>query len=161
MGEGADRMPDGLYDADILLWSEAQADLLRRMEAGERVNAAIDWPNLIEEVEALGRSELNACSNLIRQALIHLLKLHAWPRSRSAGHWRTEILTFLAEAEQHFTPSMRQRIEVAALFKKAVAALRYETDDSGEPRKLPDTCPFTLDQLLADDVSPLWADRDG
>ncbi len=49
-------MSDDLYDADILLWSPAQADLLRRMEAGERVNAAVDWPNLIEEVEALGRS---------------------------------------------------------------------------------------------------------
>ena len=47
-------MPDGLYERDFVLWSEAQADLLRRLAAGERVNAAVDWPNLIEEVEDLG-----------------------------------------------------------------------------------------------------------
>ncbi len=47
-------MPDGLYERDFLLWSEAQADLLRRLAAGELVNAAVDWPNLIDEVWDLG-----------------------------------------------------------------------------------------------------------
>ena len=48
-----------LYDTDILLWSERQADLLRRHAAGERVNdASIDWPNIVEEIEDVGRSEL-------------------------------------------------------------------------------------------------------
>ncbi len=36
-------MPDGLYDSDTLIWSETQADLLRRLAAGERVDADIDW----------------------------------------------------------------------------------------------------------------------
>ncbi len=85
-------MPDGLYDADILIWAQTQADLLRRLAAGERVNAAIDWPNLIDEVEDVGRSELSACNNLLRQALIHLLKLEAWPSSQSAAHWRAEVV---------------------------------------------------------------------
>jgi len=31
------------YDTDIVRWSEHQADLLRRMGAGKRVNAPIDW----------------------------------------------------------------------------------------------------------------------
>ena len=31
-----------LYEADILLWSEQQAALLRRLAAGERVNEQID-----------------------------------------------------------------------------------------------------------------------
>ncbi|WP_428487199.1 DUF29 family protein [Rhodopila sp.] len=45
-----------LYDEDILLWSERQRDLLRRVAAGEPVNEAPDWPNIIEEVESVGRS---------------------------------------------------------------------------------------------------------
>ena len=46
------------YDTDILTWSERQADLLRRVGAGEAVNARIDWDNVAEEIESLGRSEV-------------------------------------------------------------------------------------------------------
>ena len=50
-----------LYETDILLWSERQAELLRRHAAGERINdAAIDWPNIAEEIEDVGRSERNS-----------------------------------------------------------------------------------------------------
>lgn len=45
------------YDTDVLLWSERQAALLRRMGAGERVNDQVDWPNVAEEIESLGRSD--------------------------------------------------------------------------------------------------------
>ena len=46
------------YDTDILIWSERQATLLRRRAAGELVNDAdIDWPNVAEEIESVGRSE--------------------------------------------------------------------------------------------------------
>ena len=42
---------------DILLWSERQAELLRRRAAGELVNdAELDWPNIAEEIEDVGRS---------------------------------------------------------------------------------------------------------
>ena len=47
-----------LYDADILQWSEHQAALLRRRAAGELVNEAdLDWPNIAEEIESLGKSQ--------------------------------------------------------------------------------------------------------
>src|SRR3712207_2252373 len=62
-----------LYDADILLWSEQQADLLRRLSRGERVNDAVDWANLIEEVGDVGRSEFNSVVGLLRVGLTHLL----------------------------------------------------------------------------------------
>jgi hypothetical protein len=45
------------YDTDVLLWSEHQASLLRRRAAGELVNdAELDWPNIAEEIESLGKS---------------------------------------------------------------------------------------------------------
>ena len=46
-------MPDGLYERDVLAWSERQSALLRRLAAGERLNKTIDWPNIIEEMEDL------------------------------------------------------------------------------------------------------------
>ena len=142
-------MPDGLYERDALAWADHQAGLLRRLAAGERVNDAVDWPHVIEEVQDVGLSELRACQSLLRQALIHLLKLHAWPGSKAAAHWRDEAGVFLADAEDRFTPSMRQRISVDALYAKALHLARAATDDAGEPRPLPEACPLTVDELLA------------
>ncbi len=65
-------MGDDLYDHDALVWSERQANLLRRLADGERVNDAIDWPHVIEEIEDVGRSQLSSCENLLRLALLHL-----------------------------------------------------------------------------------------
>ncbi len=48
-------MPDGLHERDALAWAEQQATLLRRLAAGERINDAVDWPWVIEEVEGVGR----------------------------------------------------------------------------------------------------------
>ena len=74
-------MPDGLYERDALAWAERQAGLLRRLAAGECVSGEIDWPNVIEEVQDVGRSELRSCRISLRHAMTHLLKLHAWPGS--------------------------------------------------------------------------------
>jgi len=55
-----------LYEDDVLLWSEQQADLLRRHAATARSNDAIDWPNIIEEIESVGNEQRFAVeSNLV------------------------------------------------------------------------------------------------
>ncbi len=145
-------MPDGLYERDALAWSERQADLLRRLAAGERLNEAVDWPNVIEEVQDVGRSALRSCRSLLRHALAHLLKLHAWPRSRAVAHWREETANFLNDAEDCFTPSMRQHIDLADLYRRSLKQVRAVADDTGEPRPLPEACPFVLDDLLDADA---------
>jgi hypothetical protein len=152
-------MPDSLYERDALAWSERQADLLRRIAAGERLNEDVDWPNVIEEVQDVGLSELRACNSLVRQAMLHLLKLHAWPGSRAASHWHDEIGAFLADAGDRFTSSMRQRISLLDQYAKALHLARTATDDTGGPRPLPEACPFTLDDLLAErpDITALLA----
>ena len=154
-------MPDRLYEHDTLAWAERQATLLRRLAAGERVNDAVDWPNMIEEVQDVGLSELRACRSLLRQALVHLLKLHAWPDSSAAAYWRDKAGGFLDDAGQHFTPSMRQRVGLDGLYARALRRAREATDDTGAPRPLPDACPFGLDELLAGDLAGLAAKLDG
>ena len=150
-------MPDDLYNRDILIWSEQQADLLRRLAAGERMNEAVDWPNLIEEVQDVGLSRLNAVESFLRQAMIHLLKVYAFPHSLSSRKWGAEAANFLLEAQQRFSPSMRQRIPVERVYADAVKLLRTEYRDRLAP--VPMTCPYTLDDLLADsrDVDALVA----
>ena len=45
------------------------------MAAGERLNEAVHWDNVIDEVLDLERSELHGCESQLEQALRHLLKL--------------------------------------------------------------------------------------
>src|SRR4030081_1511628 len=100
-------MPDDLYDHDALAWSERQAALLRRVARGERVND-VDWDHVVEEIEDVGLSELNAVHSYLDQILVHLLKLHGWPELDSEQHWRAEIVAFQTRLERRFAPSMRQ-----------------------------------------------------
>jgi len=136
------------YDIDILAWSERQADLLRRVGAGEAVNTLVDWENVAEEVDSVGRSQLAQVKSLLVQALAHMLKAEAWPLSGEVPHWQAEARGFRGDAADIFTPSMRQRIEMAELY---VRALRRMPDriDGQEQLPVPDVCPVTLDELLS------------
>ncbi len=138
-----------LYDEDILRWSERQSALLRRVAAGEPVNEQPDWPNIIEEVESVGRSDLRAVESLLLQALLHMLKVEAWPNAPAVAGWRAEIRLFRAQARRAFSPSMRQRLDVPGLYADALRGMP-ETIDSQPPLPVPQECPVTLDALLGD-----------
>jgi hypothetical protein len=149
-------MPDDLHDRDILAWSERQAALLRRVARGERVND-VDWDHVVEEIEDVGRSQLNDVHSFLRQMLVHLLKLRGWPDLDSEQHWRAEIVAFQSNAADRFAPSMRQRIDLANIYDRALRQIAL-TRSGGEPgRKPPATCAVTLDQLLTAQVEDLQA----
>nr|WP_294504900.1 DUF29 domain-containing protein [uncultured Rhodopila sp.] len=138
-----------LYEADILLWSERQRDLLRRIAAGEAVNEAPDWPNIIEEIESVGNEQLHAVESLLRQALVHMLKAQAWPQTPYVPHWLSEARGFRAGAADRFVPSMRQRIDLARIYRQALRIMP-DTVDGQPPLPVPPVCPATLDELLAE-----------
>ena len=152
-------MPDDLYDRDVLAWSAHQADLLRRLARGERVND-VDWAHVVEEIEDVGLSQLNAVRRHLRLMLVHLLKVHGWPASSSLTHWRGEIVSFQKDAAQRFAPSMRQRIDLAQLYSDALDQLDGVDYDDVAPRPWPLTCPFKLDALLTERRATLEAQLD-
>jgi len=139
-----------LYDADILEWSERQAALLRRVAAGERVNSAdLDWPDIIEEIESVGREQLHAVESLLTQAMLHMLKAEAWPLSSYVPGWQAEARLFRSQARRRFAPSMRQRLDVPGLYADALRAMP-DTIDGQPPLPVLAVCPVTLDELLSD-----------
>jgi hypothetical protein len=147
-------MSDGLYERDVLAWSQHQADLLRRVGRGERVND-VDWIQVAEEIEDVGLSELHSVESFLNLMMVHLLKIQAWPDSSATDHWEAEIAAFQRNAKRRFTPSMRQRIDLQALYGDALYQLRAGDRRSKEPRPWVDVNTFTLDQLLNDDVDDL------
>lgn len=136
-----------LYDADVLEWSEHQARLLRSVAEGKPGNEPPDWANIIEEVESVGRSQLSAVKSLLVQALVHHLKAEAWPLVPYVPHWQAEARGFRGDAAEAFTPSMRQRIDMAELYRRALSRLP-DTIDGLPPLPVPPVCPVTLDELL-------------
>lgn len=147
-------MSDDLYDRDVLAWSEHQADLLRRLARGQRVND-LDWEHVVEEIEDVGLSELHAVQSYLHQMLVHLLRLHGWPDSPSTRHWRQELVAFQKDAARRFAPSMRQRIDLARQYQDATEQLEGADYDGAAPLAWPAACPFTLNQLLRNRRSEL------
>ncbi|HEX5328104.1 MAG TPA: DUF29 domain-containing protein [Acetobacteraceae bacterium] len=139
------------YETDVLAWSERQAALLRRLAAGERVNDRdLDWPNIAEEIQDAGLSSLRAFRSLLIQVLAHEMKAAAWPASVHAARWRHDAGNFRLDAREVFTPSMRQKIDLAAIYRRALRELPPEIDGC-KPLPLPAVCPATLDELIAGD----------
>ena len=139
-----------LYDTDVLEWSRHQAELLRRLAAGERLNERPDWANIIEEVESVGRSELGSVETLWTLAFLHDQKAEAWPESRDEEHWRAEARLFRRQARRKYTPSMRSKIDLPGLYADALAGLP-RTMYGQEPRPVPPTCPLSIDDLLREE----------
>jgi hypothetical protein len=144
------------YDTDILTWSEHQAELLRRRTAGELVNEAeLDWPNISEEIEALGKTVARELANRISTILIHLMKLQASPAIEPRIGWletirqqRNEIADLLTDA-----PSLRQKVPAMIGEKRPVARKRVRAAlaDCNEHACVDlDNLSFTEDQVLGD-----------
>jgi Domain of unknown function DUF29 len=149
-------MPDDLYERDILAWSERQVDLLRRVANGERIND-VDWPNVIEEIADVGGSALASVQSFLRQAMIHLIKIHQSGDDLTRSHWRVELDNFLVDAAGRFAPSMRQRIDVQAIWSRARRTMMRSFPADARIRALPENSPWSLDELLADDHEALIA----
>jgi hypothetical protein len=143
-----------LYDTDIARWSERQAELLRRMGKGERVNDQVDWENVAEEIEDMGNNVVRSVASHLVQALLHDLKAEAWPLSREVPLWRAEARIQRDEARADYVPSMARRDELKMdrLYRRALRGMP-DTIDEVPPLPVPAICPVTLDELLRDEAA--------
>jgi len=134
-----------LYDTDFYAWTQQQAEKLREVRDNR-----LDAENLAEEVADLGKSELRAVTGHLDQLLIHLLKAAYSPAEVPKHGWLNEADLHHREMLKAFSPSMRQKIDLASSWRTAVRQTNRELAAYGEAQLPPDTpCPFTLDDLLS------------
>lgn len=126
---------DADYDADLYLWTQQQAARLRQA-AQEHVNAPIDWENVAEEIESLGKSDKRAVESLVQHILVHLLKLAASPASEPREGWRKEIRAARKSLERVLrdSPSLRARLQefVAGEWSQAVDEVAIDLEQFRE-----------------------------
>jgi hypothetical protein len=146
---------DTLYDDDILLWSEQQAAAIRKLGVtGRNLPNELDIKNVAEEIESVGRSELAAVKSYLRLIFLHLIKLLLETESHAASHWRGEIIGFHSEMMARYAPSMRQRIDIEAIWRSAreQSLLAFEGAGQQHVAELPAKCPVSIDDLLAERI---------
>ena len=149
---------DDLYEADFYAWSKEQAKALRCLQA-TRPNIEIDWRHLIEEVRDLGKSERNTVRSHLRIIIEHLLKLRHSPAVDPRTGWRSTIARARSSLADSLSPSLLRdaRQQLPQLYHQTRGVTAMALAEHGEQiaaDALPETCPWTLDQLVAPDWWP-------
>jgi hypothetical protein len=135
-----------LYDEDFYAWTQEQAELLRHITpAGNPLDAEL----IAEEIEDLGRSELNAAQSLCEHIIEHLLKLEYSDLDEPANDWRYAITEWRVQLEKRLTRTISAKLEIDARYRSALRLLRrLERDVPGLLARVPSECPYSLDQIL-------------
>ena len=137
-------MNSSLYELDYVLWLESTVDCL---QSGDW--EGIDRLNLIEELEALGRSERRAVASLLKQILIHLLlyQYGVTEQERNRKHWAAELVNFRDQLQRYVVSQTLRNYaqsELTVVYKVARLFVERKTGLDG----LPLACPYSLVQIL-------------
>jgi hypothetical protein len=149
--------PAQLYEKDFVRWTEQQAAALREA-AGSATNLPLDWENLAEEIDSLGRSLRHELRSRIVVIIEHLLKLECSPATEPRRGWmetigreRLEIELLLEE-----NPSLKGEIpalvptEMGRAARYAIQALRRHGEAAPPVVAKLGTARYTEEQLLGD-----------
>ena len=112
-----------LYEQDFFRWSEQQAQALRAA-ASTRINPPLDWENLAEEIESLGRSQRSELGSRVLVIIEHLMKLQASPARLPRRGWEATVLRERANIRRLLKDSPSLRRAVAELIADAVPEAR-------------------------------------
>jgi hypothetical protein len=113
--------------------------------------------HLVEEILSLGISQKHALGSHLKNLVMHLLKWHYQPRGRQTGHsWQASIVNARDEIAAILDDSPSLRREVPGLLARRYPATRLLAHaETGLPlTRFPDTCPWTVAQILAEDFWP-------
>ena len=139
-----------LYETDFFAWTQEQAKLLKHREWSQ-----LDLPNLIEEIESLGKQQRAELRNRLSILIGHLLKWEYQVSKRSRS-WvnticiqRIDILELLKE-----NPSLKPYLQ-EALQTAYVKGMLLASTETNLPRKtFPENCPYGLEDIFSDHFYP-------
>lgn len=147
-----------LYDRDYPLWVEKNLELLK-----EGAYKLVDWENLLEEIEDMGRRHLETCISHLAVILEYMYK---WDNFRElaggekAGKsWIRSIRNGRREIELLFDyyPSLKSKLplELGKAWKMVVKNLQIWLEDSGykpEDFNISNISPYTYQDAVGRDL---------
>ena len=125
----------------------------------ERRVEDIDWQNVAEEIEDLGKSERRAVDGQLARLLEHLLKLRnvrGTAREYNGKGWRLSVSSARLSINKLLRESPSLRPALTELLADAYPADRIEAlhQPTFSKDDLPRECPWTVEQVLNDDFLP-------
>src|SRR5690242_1272461 len=102
------------YDTDFHTWTEQQAAALREGRLSD-----LDRDHLAEEIEELGRREVDALESALLRVVEHLLKLRYSPKTDPRARW-IESVAEHRDRYHHLAarnPGLVNRIDRDAVYK--------------------------------------------
>lgn len=133
-----------LYETDFYAWTQEQAKLLRKCQWSQ-----LDLPNLIEEIESLGKQERQELRNRLSILLGHLLKWQYQPQQRSRS-WLSTIRVQRRDTQRLIqdNPSLKPYLQEA--FQEAYQNGRdLAVGETDLPLKtFPPNCLYALEEIL-------------
>ena len=139
-----------LYDRDFYAWANEQAGLLRD---GKLTQADIE--HIAEEIESMGKSEKRELVSRLTILLLHLLKWQFQAPKRSKS-WQNSVEVQRISLESHLrdNPSLKSVLDGAISEAYRVARLEAENETGIDKNTFPVTCPWSFDQMMAEDFWP-------
>lgn len=139
-----------LYEQDYYLWLEETANLLRKNQLTD-----LDIPNLIEEIEAMGKSEKRSLYSNLKILLMHLLKYRYQPEKRS-NSWRYTIEEHRQRITEAFEDSPSLQKYALEVFDKCYQdAKKLASKETGlSIDAFPNNSPINLEKALQSDYLP-------
>ena len=151
-------MPDGpRYEDDFYAWTQCQAEVLRSLHVSDH---RFDREHVVEEIEDLGKSERDAVRSQIRRIIEHLLKLANSPADPPRFDWMETIDEARQTIADKISPTLRRDAEAvldklfAEARRRAARGLR-RYGEAGAADALPQTCPYSLDEICQEDWYPV------
>jgi hypothetical protein len=142
-----------LYNQDFYLWIEQTVQALKNRDLN-----SLDWENLIEEVEGMGRSEKRELKSRLLVVMQHLLKIMFWEseKSQTLRSWRNTVLEqrYQLELLLEDSPSLRPMLQDSFADSYDKARLQTLRKYSLPETLLPTDPPFSLEQVLDSEFLP-------
>ncbi len=138
------------YNKDFYAWLMKNADLLRQHKFNE-----VDIEHVAEELESMGKSERRELTSRLTVLLAHLLKWKFQPALRSRS-WKNTILTQRIDIKELLedSPSLHYELGERLAIAYEKARLSAEDETGIDKNNFPESCPFTIEQLLKKDFLP-------
>jgi hypothetical protein len=125
------------YETDVVAWANEQAQLIR-----DKKFALLDFKNIAEEIEDVGKSEKRELASRMAVLLAHLLKWQFQPE-RQCKSWSQTINDQRIELDYHLdeNPSLRTNLDdekwLKMVWAKATSHARQETSLDCFPASFP------------------------
>lgn len=144
---------DTLYEQDFVAWCEDTAAKLKKRDIEH-----LDFENLIEEIESLGRSDRRELKNRLTVLLAHLLKRMYINSPENFNGWEVTIVEQRQQIKGLLedSPSLKPYLAeiLAKVYANALESVRFEYKQT----EFPDTWQFDIeaDVLLS---KKYWEDQ--